>query len=67
MAFYLVVNYDRCEREPEIFDSFDKAKARFKELKDRTYTLECYDKWYNRRILIGKGKPKYKKFNKDSK
>jgi hypothetical protein len=56
---YMVVNYDRCDRYPKEFDSFDEAKSIFKRLNDSTWTLEFYDKYYNRRILLGKGKRPY--------
>jgi hypothetical protein len=56
---YMVVNYDWNDRYPEEFDSFDKAKSIFKQLRDPTYTLEFYDRYYNRKILLGKGKRSY--------
>jgi len=57
--FYLVVAYDRCDRVPVEFNSFDEAKTVFKQLNDPTYTLDCYDKFYRRKILLGKGKIPY--------
>ena len=57
--FYMVSNYDYNTRYPKEFDSFDEAKTIFKQLNDPTYTLECYDKFYRRKILLGKGKIPY--------
>lgn len=56
---YLVVNYDWNDRYPKEFKSFDEAKSIFKSLNDPTYTLEYYDKYYGRKILMGKGKRPY--------
>ncbi len=53
---YMVVNYDWNDRYPEEFDSFEEAKSTFKRLNDSTWTLEYYDKYYNRRILLDKNK-----------
>jgi len=53
---YFIVNYDRCDRVEEVFYSFQKAKSKFKSLNDPTNTLEFYNKWYVRKILLGKGK-----------
>jgi len=58
---YLVVSYDTCDRIDEIFHTFQEAKIKFKELDDPTYTLEFYNKWYVRKILLGKGKRPYNK------
>jgi hypothetical protein len=63
---YLIVNYDWNTRYPEVFYDYKEAKAKFIELNDITNTLEGYNKWYNRRIHMGKDPARKKPFHKNS-